>query len=114
MAVRFPSYVHATVIDNEALLISFETGFYYSVTGSGSEVVKALLAHPLDPALEGEAVKGFIDQLVTEKLVEETTTDAQPSGLYNASALIQHAELADILSLDPIHQTSPTGWPSKV
>lgn len=127
--------VHET-IDGEAILIQLETGTYYSLEGSGPEIL-ALITHgttrdALVTALEGRygngdgnlarAVNGLVDELEAEGLVEPGAASAADSALLNGvpepspagfrvPVLRKFTDLQELLLLDPIHEIDEVGWP---
>jgi hypothetical protein len=132
--------VHET-IDGEAILIHMETGFYYSLDGTGSEIwdlvvagyttdeIGARLAERYDaPAGQiDEAVLALVDRLKEEGLVDEV--DAASNGSapprvtfadtgngrrteFVEPALHRYTDMADFMLVDPIHEVDDSGWPN--
>jgi hypothetical protein len=128
-----PEAVHADVMGDEALVLSFETGKYYTIRGSGADIIRALAVGPVhEDAILGALAtdfpdvsdttrvadtEGFVAMLLAERIVERAYSDATTriafTGSYGFQPLEIEAGLADILTLDPIHGVSREGWPKK-
>jgi hypothetical protein len=134
--------VHET-IDGEAILIHMETGFYYSLEGSGSEIWNALAAgtapedicgalkaHYAAPEATIEAaVAALVDELCREGLLDEVGTASPGTPLatapasaangnggpaeFQAPVLHRYTDMADFMLVDPIHEVEDTGWPNQ-
>lgn len=130
--------VASQVIAGEAILIHFDSGRYYTVEGSGAdiiawleegrstdEIVSAWAPAGGEPGTIQAVVDVFVRSLVDEGLLV-ARTDAvleaglpanQPSGLAASSAfvrplLVTYTDLEELLRLDPIHDVDDAGWPS--
>lgn len=132
--------VHET-LDGETIVIHLETGSYYSLTGSGSEIwtllesggsagqVCAELARrhrrpEEDIRIE---VESFLADLEREELVEaedpaeQVLTTAPPradgagpsEGTWAPPRLERYDDMRDFLLVDPIHEVDASGWPSR-
>lgn len=132
---RLQPNVHADLVGDEAVAISFITGHYYSIRGTGAliigalskglvseeEVVEALtMDHTgvVSQLIQAETTE-FFDTLVKEGIAERYVTQGpfvplpeseMPYGYQPPEA---HKELADIVTLDPIHEVSDAGWPER-
>ena len=131
--------VHET-IDGEAILIHMETGFYYSLEGTGSEIWGGLVAgrgpeeiaerlgarYDATPEAIEAAVSGLVEELCREGLLEEaeghpageSATDgaapadsAAPGAAFEAPVLHRYTDMADFMLVDPIHEVDESGWP---
>ena len=129
--------VHET-IDGEAILIQFESGNYYSLTGSGAEIWSLLAAGGANDDIvsalserhaEGEeriraAVEGLLSELADEDLIEPAEGAPPPpaapngripqwpsAGEFVPPALEKFTDMQDFLLVDPIHEVDDTGWP---
>ena len=122
-------------IDGELILVHMEKGTYYSTdqvgaeiwalieTGcSASEMCDALLCtYDAPPAEVADAVAAFLARLTDEELVaSEPSPDDRPipsrrmkerRRAFQAPALNAYRDMADMLSLDPIHDVEAAGWP---
>jgi hypothetical protein len=128
------------VIEGEAILISFETGSYYSARGEGAEIVDLLRsprtvseisAAMAEEATEGSTdlsgrVVGFLNRLLDEGLAVGSVDDADTSADQTSHQVTGYAfdvdradvphlekftDLEDLLLLDPIHDADEAGWP---
>jgi hypothetical protein len=127
-----PRGVHADVIGGEALLISFVTGKYYKVCGTGAEVVAALVKGPVDPEAVIAAARTkygldelglprlaiFFDELKQEKLIEPYMCQGEPvpvelGASFNLPAIGIEDRLSELLTMDPIHEVGTEGWPNR-
>ena len=118
--------------DDEVILANFETGLYYSLAGSAAdiwlglksgataeEIVAAFAAlGGQGTAASKEAINGFIENLLTEKVItpQDGPLDRQPWSLqfsdpYSPPVLERFDDLRDLLFLDPVHDVSDAGWP---
>ena len=127
-------------VEDEAILIQFDSGCYYSTDKLGGEILSLLqqsvtaitlvriLAERYSSDLEAldRIVKPFIEHLRAEDLiVAQPAADAdasdRPPNITTASAgqllpieppvLHKYTDLQDLLLLDPIHDTDEAGWP---
>jgi hypothetical protein len=134
--INAPRVAHQ-VIDNEAIIIDFESGAYFSVDQTGAQVWELLdrnlsvaeLAACLEqqyhrPTDEIQSAIGqFIGQLLEEGLIRpgENNADRLPStpgsspaspGLdFQPPVLNKYTDMQDLLLLDPIHEVDERGWP---
>lgn len=124
--------VHADVVDDQAIVISFASGNYYTIDGTGAFIIKAMTLAPvraqdvLDALNQTYAPIGapertlqlgvFFGELLREELVEGVAyTGPKPGivfhGPYGFQPIQKESRLADILTLDPIHEVTASGWP---
>jgi len=130
--------VASQVMGGEAILIHFDSGRYYSVEGSGADIIALLEAgrspEQIAEALAGagardavgDAVASFVRQLVDEELVvagvePDAAADAAAAAVvsgpppspspFSAPSLTRYTDLEDLLRLDPIHDVDDAGWP---
>ena len=117
--------------DGEAVLVNVESGFYYSLSGSGPEILSMLdsgmsideVAAALGdksgaPAHVRELVASFAQRLLDESiLIPRTSQPASAPPAHGAVAfappeITKFEDMRDILLLDPIHQVDEVaGWP---
>jgi len=114
------------IIDGEVIVIHFDTGDYYSLTGTGVDLWQ-MLAKPqnlrnirarfADWSINAEtSVKRFMTALVEEGLIEVTSA---PGGATVAAEAIpfrdpvieKYSDMKTILLADPIHDVQEEGWP---
>lgn len=135
--VNAPQVIHES-IDGEVIIINLETGSYYSVKGCGADVWDVIQAAPavssmsvvetLAPTYEAPrdelaaAIEQFVDQLVEEGLLAETTTEpaAAPTSLdtgarrlFETPRLEKYTDMQDLVLLDPVHEVDEQGWPQQ-
>ena len=120
------SVSHQT-IDDEVIVIHFETGHYFSLKGTAAELWHALEA-PADAASLARmfrdaddavcaAVDAFLDELAGDGLVErvaQAPAAREPDGgrTFELPVIERHTDLEAILMADPIHEVEDEGWPS--
>jgi len=130
-----PRVVHET-IDGEVILIQIETGYYYSLCGSGARMWRLLergrsiaeVAAALQQAYGANdeiatAVERLTVELRDETLLEpldgeappavEDETVAEAPGQFEPPVLERYEDMQDFLLVDPIHEVDDTGWPNK-
>jgi hypothetical protein len=112
MAWKFAAGVKGKLIAGEGIVISFVTGKYYSMRGDAALVVGALSNGPI--ALEESLwAASFLEQLRQEGLIEQTDEGFAIVEVGADFRWEAHADLADTLLLDPIHDAGEAGWPSR-
>ena len=123
------------LVEGEAVLISFETGAYYSARGVGAEILslltesrshsdieECLAVARADGPSDAWDVAGFLQLLAEEGLVvtEGPRLGAEPqppargrtsNGSGIVPSLEKFSDLEDLLLLDPIHDSDVAGWP---
>jgi len=133
--INSPRIAHET-IDGETVLIDFDSGAYFSTSGTGALMLDCLLkglnrdevmetltgSLAGDPAVMCGALDDFISQLETEALIVPSVAEppSQPPCAVAASKvdftvplLEKYTDMQDLLLLDPIHEVNETGWPYK-
>ena len=134
--INAPRVVHQ-IIDNEAVIIDFESGVYYSIDQAGAQVW-ALLNQNLSlsemaASIERQyhrptdeingAITQFITQLLDEGLIRpgeggpgvvSPPADLPPlsdASDFHPPVLQKYTDMQDLLLLDPIHEVDESGWP---
>jgi len=121
-------------LDGEMVIISFETGKYFNSNGAAADLL-FLIENSIDQSLwsqilgsafsdfkeDGSGISEFLGLLLEEKIILECSeaskssvelpTDYQRS-TWQTPALLVFDDLADLLLIDPIHDTSLEGWPT--
>ena len=120
---------------DEVVLANYETGVYYSLTGTGPDIwlalgsghsvddIVAALSHayPADAERIQEQVNNFIVRLAADGLV--VPHDAVPKrrdwsptlgGAFAEPVLEAFDDLKDLLLLDPVHDVGEAGWPVRM
>ena len=125
--------------EDETVLVNVESGYYYSLSPTGAEILELLeegipvdnLARVLFGESEDSAgfrsrIADFVDQLSAESIIEEhqpeavagTFTDVPrhpPGASYELPVLERFDDVRDLLLIDPIHQVDPDfGWPRRL
>ena len=126
--------VHET-LDGETIVIHLDSGSYYSLTGSGSEIWALLgtggsvadicneLArrHARSESDIRDEVDSFIAELEREALVEPDGAPATglpapaavSNGTWQPPRLERYDDMRDFLLVDPIHEVDDAGWPNR-
>jgi hypothetical protein len=126
------------IIDGEAIIMDMSSGDYFSTTGVGATIWELATSHnsrtdildgvasayPMVPSARQDAAT-FLDDIEAAGLVVQQprldvdspspcVSSAAP-GLfpkaYECPKLQSHADMKDLIDLDPIHDVSDTGWP---
>jgi len=136
--VNSPNVIHE-VIDGEAVLVSLESGSYYSIDNVGAaiwshiehglslpQIIEAITNQYTGEQTQIETgVNQLVAQLQEERLIVPVET-AQTNGSSTAingnsqvkipfepPVLHKYTDMEDLLLLDPIHDVDETGWPTK-
>jgi hypothetical protein len=113
-------------IDGEIIVIHFDTGDYYSLTGTAVDLWQ-MLATPQSlenirarfanwDAKSETSVRQFIRVLVGEGLIEATeapaaTAAVPPAIPFGDPVVEKYSDMQTILLADPIHDVDEAGWP---
>jgi len=119
------------IIDGEAIVIHFDSGNYFSLSGISSqlwqwfvmganrrEILDALL--PLEPD-QVRSFDDFVDSLVEEKILEKEVAEAEgrPAAVlpkyeapFETPKFSKYNDMQNLLLSDPIHDVDETGWPN--
>jgi hypothetical protein len=125
-------------VDDEAIIINFETGVYHSLRGVGLAAwqhiagtnTRASLMAAITSTYDGDhddlrlAMENFLDDLIQADLVELVRGTSLPGADPDASVnerlpfeppvLETFGDMADYLLMDPIHEVDDSGWPNKL
>ena len=121
-------------VNGEVIIISFNSGKYFSLSGTAADVWQ-FLTHGIDKpqlielltsawqkvSLTWEEVRPFIEDCLIEGLITETPTgdpgsvvelpnDLDRSKWINPS-LMSFGNLKDLIMVDPVHDASLINWP---
>jgi len=119
--VNAPRVVHET-LDGETVIIDTVTGLYYTAAGNAALLWQALAAGA-DPAtlaagFDTSAIEAFRDDLVASELIVPRAGGSVAMALPQLDAalpppaLTRHADLQELIELDPIHEVDTAqGWP---
>lgn len=132
--------VVGSVVDGEVVAINLDTGSYYNIAGSGTDVwvavehaasadeITAGLARRYDAPVDdiATAVTRFMQELRAEGLIRPAEADAgdapdpvhgagdtrskTPAG-FSPPVLEKFTDMEDLLLLDPVHDVTDRGWP---
>ena len=118
--------------DDEVIVANFETGIYYSFVGTAADIWLGLqsgatvdeIADAL-PTDEGgidvrREVENFVQTLLAESLLVPRQTAQKTkawipefSPAFARPVLDRFDDLQELLFLDPVHDVSEEGWPSR-
>ena len=122
-------YVHQTV-DGEVLVIDTAAGLYFSLRGAAARLWPLLAAGTTPNRLRAAAERAFaasqpdiraavdaiVERLRAEGIIRPTSVvEAEPSlvqGPLEPWAIERYEDMQDLLTLDPIHDVSDSGWPN--
>ena len=128
-----PSII-SEVIDGEAIIIDMLSGAYFSTEGLGAvlwqvaisgrsrtTIVESVSAAYPDAATAGADTADFLEQLLSNDLIIEDAPagageiglPAWPAMAYVPPQLQRHADMQDLIMLDPIHDVDAVGWPKR-
>jgi len=121
-------------LDGEVVIISFETGKYFNSNGPAADILhlieqgvpqsswESVLSNSFTNfQLNLEEIESFLNLAIEEKIVipgakAAATIATLPAdyarGSWSAPQLRIFDDLADLLLIDPIHDTSVEGWPT--
>lgn len=125
--------VASEIIDGEAIIMSLDSGSYYSSSGVGAAIWSLILERrtlndiktAIRGAYEAKAeivesdLQSFLDSLLSENLVRAEPVDSAAAGTqlakkdepYARPEIAAYTDMRDLLTLDPIHDTAEMGWP---
>lgn len=139
MGIVLPSYkltensISMERLDGEVIIISFESGKYYSSSGTGADLLW-LLKQNVDPnawekilrnrfnliEFPFDEITDFLRKCNFEGIVALTDEDLNGKAdlpndyefnAWSKPELLAFADLQDLLMVDPIHDSSLEGWP---
>lgn len=106
---------------DEMVVANLESGFFYSLDGSGPEIWNALVGGHTGRQFAAasqadlDEVARFIAELRNEGLLAQTAGPANPDPISVAAfappSIQKFDDLQGLLLVDPIHEASPAGWP---
>lgn len=122
-------------LDGEMVIISFESGKYFNANTAAADIL-FLIENRIDQSLWAEIllsqfknfnvgesnIHEFLTKLILENIVQETEESffervSLPEDYqrveWKVPTLLVFDDLADLLLIDPIHDTSLDGWPIK-
>ena len=133
--------VTSQIIDGEAIIINLESGNYYNLNSTGTDIWDGLekgmsvchIAEAVAQRYGGDQtdIENSVSQLITELEEEELividgreeaarnpniatspSASSKPVGQkFEAPVLQKYTDMQDLLLLDPIHEVDELGWP---
>lgn len=121
--------------DEEVVVLDLVEGIYYAFGGAAVVAWPYIIAQHPEPVIAFTLAKGygvgldeltrdlteFVERLVSEKILLAAPEDIaeldrprlDSLGEYEGFIFERHAEMEDLLTLDPIHDVDPErGWPN--
>jgi hypothetical protein len=123
-------------IDDETIVIDFDSGAYFSAGPVGSDVLRrigqgadleavvedAKSRYAGDPGEIERGIRAFVDSLRSESiLIEPAAGDDRPAAQadplpaekrrFEPPVLNKYTDMKDLLLLDPVHEVDTEGWP---
>jgi hypothetical protein len=138
---RIPSpKVEHEIIDNEAVIIEFQSGSYYSLDSVGTDILELIAeGASLEETVENiacryqgtreqidKAVKQLLSELLQEGLLVQDNQESEQEGKpgpqiesppetqkpeIQTPVLKKYTDMQELLLLDPIHEVDEAGWP---
>lgn len=115
--------VTADRFDGEVVLICISTGLYFSLRGAAAALWAALPVSEPDilgmfgdlPESDRISVQSAWGQLKEHELVVASDGPSQePTRVaFEAPVVEVYADLAELITLDPVHEVGAKGWPEK-
>jgi len=139
--INSPKVVHDT-IDNEVVIVEFDSGNYYSLDKAGADIWNLInsgasvneIIEELTKLYKGNreeieiGVQQLTDELQKEKLIVSERSDTLESNQrpviqqkdrlktekpgFKTPNLHKYTDMQELLLLDPIHEVDEKGWPS--
>ncbi len=114
------------LIDGEVVVIQFDSGNYYSLSGSAALVwqrlvtpasvadLSALFAET--PSTAADELSAFVSELLKEGLLLPAESGAASTAssapvAYVKPVLNKYTDMQNLLLADPLHEVQETGWP---
>jgi hypothetical protein len=120
-------------VGNEVIVIDLQSGHYFHITGSGTEIWTLLLQQPTPEYVEAvmserypgsehvaTEARAFLTELKSAEIVSEDEGEAHAAptpdlgavpATYQPPVLVTYTNMSDLLLLDPIHDVDDYGWP---
>lgn len=127
--MRINNKVVSDKFDDEVVVVSLETGAYYSFKSSSADIWSLLERKPSQSTIlkmfagissdQENAINFFIEFLVQEGLVvndeSEKADEVTPNSIeYSKIEYSKFDDMADLIMIDPIHEADDKkGWPDK-
>ena len=127
--MRIKSKIVSDQFDGEVVVVSLETGSYFSIRETAQEIW-SLLENNISRAgiinsfsnltdEEASKIESYLDFLLLEGLIEENETqvesDTSNSLTFVGLTYSKFDDMSDLIMIDPIHDADEEqGWPNKV
>lgn len=119
-------------IDGELIIISMDSGKYFSATGCAADVFYLIekrtqldnfhhiLTRYFSSGVDQSDIDSLIELAIKEDLIENCPTANQRSvdlpmdyerTIWSTPNLIEFSDLQDLILVDPVHDSSLKGWP---
>jgi hypothetical protein len=113
------------LIDGEVVIIQFDSGNYYSLSGCAALVWQRLVTPASvpdlsalfseTPATAADELSAFVAELVQEGLLSSCepagSTDTAAPVPYTKPVLNKYTDMQQLLLADPLHEVQEAGWP---
>jgi hypothetical protein len=113
------------LIDGEVVIIQFDTGNYYSLSGSAALVWQRFMTPASlsdlsalfspTPANAADELAAFVGELVQEGLLAPVAPSVSispvPPVAYVKPVLNKYTDMQQLLLADPLHEVQEAGWP---
>jgi hypothetical protein len=130
----FDNNIISDVFGEEVVLVNLESGVYYSLRGSATQIWIRLFNHYSPTEIFADLVQiykvdendlisdinNFVDQLIGVKIIkiasdiEKKPIDFNSKGIlvaYISPVIETFSDMQEILLLDPVHDVDKAGWP---
>lgn len=135
LTYTFSSSISFERLNGEIIIISFDSGDYFSCFGTASDILTLInqrascdqiiktLSNYYNETLIKDQVLNFIKRCLTEQIIVESDDkssmnfslpDDYDRSKWNEPILEKFSEYNDLLLIDPIHDSSLEGWPNKL
>jgi hypothetical protein len=128
------SEIVSDLIDGEVILLDLKAGTYYNLEGTAATLWQWLEGGVSTPSIRQalaeaypdrnpddlhEDLNAWLQNLVSNRLLlaQENAPDAEVRGPdffspYSCPQLCAHADMEELLKLDPVHEAGDPGWPA--
>jgi hypothetical protein len=118
-------------IEGELILISMDSGKYYSATGTAADIFYLIenktpiskfneVLEKKFTQFDDSEILRFVEKILSENLIEPCLTpntdlvdlpDDYQRGKWVSPNIIEFSDLQDLILVDPVHDASLNGWP---
>lgn len=99
-------------LDGETIIIDLETGCYYSMNPSGSNIWNAIANGKAIPT-DDSSIANFLRMLTDDGLIAEygSSSEIADATSFADPSLQKYTDMQEMLLADPIHDVEAAGWP---